>query len=818
MIRSTLRLLPAMSLAASLALSQQGEGYDARRACLQLSALVDRGELTVPAALRLLGGAREQEARAVAAIVRHEWAELPEALFRGLDRDPRAARRMLEELARAPRPAALGWVRSQAQARPGRTYDHRLLAPAAHTEPLDRDAAALLVESLAAEPPGDGFYFACSYTPPEVADRLIGRVHAALTRGEVAVESLTPLLDRLSRRGTKSLLGLAVTLPPAVAHPLLRHVHDTRPELVHERLAAALDSRVPLDPSWLAFGAALIDRPARVQRVLKVLREGDGPEQRDQAFEALLAARALDAEVLEAATDGESIARIRRILARAADQVPPGFMVRWLGSTPEVVSDVAQALTRRAHLEPDVQRAVMALLADVEQADRLTPLYLVAAVVHGGDAAAVQRVWPLVVGSAAWRDLLDRLGRRDEPFVHELLLEALQRQAAREVPVEQQEQHQELLDVLRLQLVARGDRRELEALATSAPKRDAAFVRRCRSYARELTAAQAAALVDAAFASDDFEQAGELLQWAAACQPAPTTATLWRFWQGPDAQRPEREELLEVATQALMKSARRVDLVAALREAIAAGPLEGRLSSLPYEALNSMPEPLGAADLLLCADLLLRAPIGDREGELRMAQRWPDGTYGFPLVQAVAGRLRAADETAARVVFAEVVDELRGLPEAASISRQRLKVFWRALARTPELQVALGRVTTRLWPVTAPDDAVGEGVAAWLQANDAEVRGEFERAERLYRAAGRELLRLPDRRADVRWLLGERDPAGGSDPFAALAAAPHRMQVEAARAAGDAARAERAAALVREFAGRDEAARATVRATEATRR
>ena len=87
-----------------------------------------------------------------------------------------------------------------------------------------------------------------------------------------------------------------------------------------------------------------------------------------------------------------------------------------------------------------------------------------------------------------------------------------------------------------------------------------------------------------------------------------------------------------------------------------------------------------------------------------------------------------------------------------------------------------------------------------------------------YRAAGRELLRLPDRQADVRWLLGERDPAGGSDPFAALAAAPHRMQFEAARAAGDAARAERAAALVREFAGRDEAARATVTAAGETRR
>jgi len=59
-------------------------------------------------------------------------------------------------------------------------------------------------------------------------------------------------------------------------------------------------------------------------------------------------------------------------------------------------------------------------------------------------------------------------------------------------------------------------------------------------------------------------------------------------------------------------------------------------------------------------------------------------------------------------------------------------------------------------------------------------------------------------------LRGDRDPARGVDPAAALSAAPYRMRLLAARAAGDAGAAKSAAALVREFAGHDVATRATV--------
>ena len=789
-----------------LAATAQGDaGYDPSAACAAISERADRGELTVPVALRVLGSDREAEARAVAAIVRHEWEELPAALFDGLDLDRRAAHRFLDELARAPRPSARAWVASQSEPRAGRTYDHRLLALAARSQPLTREQAKLLLESLQHEEPSDGFYLACGHLTPKLADGLVGRVHALLMKGEVELESLTPLLDRLSPRGTKGLLGLAMTLPPEVGYRLLRQVVDARPEQAYERIDAALDGRVPLDPAWLAFAGARIDRPDRVARVLEILREAEDPEDRDLAFEALLAARVIDAEVLAVATDAESPARIRRVIARAANAIPAEYVVRWLGGTPEVVEALARALARRPLLEAPIQAALLDLLGEVEVASRGTPLYLLAAVVQGGDAAALAQVWPLVVTSDGWRDLFDRLGRRDDPFVTEQLRQGLDYARARGG-----DQDETQIDTLRLLLVARGASQEQEELVRNAPLRDASFVRRCRKCAVAVTAAQARTLAQAAFLSEDGEQAGELLEWAAGSKPAATTAALWRFWTDPPEDSPVLEELREVALRLLMGSERRGELVATLRAALAAGPLAGAMSALPYEALNGMPAALEDSDLRLCAELLLLSPTTDPAGEQRQVRRWPDGTFGFPLVRATASRLRDADPARCARVFAALVDEVREHPACRSISRQRLTVFWRSLSRTPSLQRAIGAVTARIWPLTAADARVSEACAIWFRALDAERRGDLAAAERGYRAAGRELLRLPSRRAEARWLLGERDPNGGVDPLAALAAAPYRVRWLAARAAGDGAAQAQAAAMVREFAGHDEATRASV--------
>lgn len=776
----------------------------------EIVAIADRGELTVALALEALGSTEEDDARIVTSILRNEWQVLPDDLFDGLDLDARAAHRFLEELALAPRPAALRWVRSQALADRDRSFDHRMLAFAARGDALTRDEAAVLVASLRHERPSEGFYHACARLTPKLADGLVGRLHALLMQGAVDVASMSPLLDRLSARGTKGLLGLAMTLPQPVALQLLRQVVERRPDLAYERVDAALDGQVPLDPAWLAFAAERIDRPERVARVLDVLRESEDAEHRELAFEALLAAQVVDAAVLQVATDGASTARIRRVIARAADRVPVDYVIRWLRGEPRVAEAMASALVRRQTLSPALQREALAMLGEVEVAAGRAPLYLLHAVVRGGDEGAVAQVWPLVVGSPAWRDLLNQIGRRDEPFVQRLFERELSTALRLDAGEPEGEEQAEQLDTLRVHLASRGDRAALAALVANAPSRSAPFLRRCRERVPSVSAEQAAALLTAAFVGDDPEQASELLEWAASSQPAGTTDALWEFWQNPPADNPMVEELCATVARLLLAGTRRDDLLVQLRTALPRGPLDDARAALPYEVLNSMGDSLASSELRLCAEMLLLAPIGDPAAEQQQVRRWPDGSFGFPLVQALAARLRDADEARAEAAFAAVVAELDSQPRFLPISRQRLQVFWRALSKRPSLQLALGRVTSRLWSATAAHAAVPEGAALWLQAKDAERRGAHGAAARLYVDAGRQLLRLPSDRERARWLLGERDPANGVDPVAALAAAPARMRLMAARAAGDRAAARAAAAAVAEFAGRDAATRATV--------
>jgi hypothetical protein len=92
----------------------------------------------------------------------------------------------------------------------------------------------------------------------------------------------------------------------------------------------------------------------------------------------------------------------------------------------------------------------------------------------------------------------------------------------------------------------------------------------------------------------------------------------------------------------------------------------------------------------------------------------------------------------------------------------------------------------------------------------AEHEGAFGKAEALYQQGVRDLLRLPSSRGEARWLLGDRNSAGGYDPLAALSAAPYRMRLLAAKKAGDANAITIASDLVREFAGYDSGTLATL--------
>ena len=792
--------LLARSAAASPAAGQAPQGLAA--SSRTLCGAQDEGELRVSDVVEALAGEDAFVASTAAAIVRHEWRDLPGEFFAALNKSPVAARRFLEELVIAPRPSAAAWAALQMQPGQQRSLSHRLMALVARRQPVTKVEAQLLLEAARAGELGDGYYQAAALLSEKVANSLIGRIHQGLAQGDLVVGDLGPLLDRLSPRGTRSLLGLAVTLPPDTSRRLLRQIYESRPSQVQDRVAASLDGKIPLDPLWLEFGQGLLSGKARVDRVVDLLVATDSASVRERAFDLLLSEGCLDQRALLAIKESGSERDIRRLIGRGSNQLPSRFVLDLLEASPEVSEVMARALATRKPLEPEIQRHLLQMLDGLGSADSHTPLHAVTAIVHGGDAESLNAVWPLVKGSFAWRDLFYRMGRRTEPYVYELMLAELSRHADPGTQAVSEPLDSEQLDMLRLLLVARGDRRELDQLIANAPKRRANFVRRCRQYAGALEAAQANALIDAAVRCADAEVAMELVEWSAATKDAAVADRLWDLWKNP----PEIEAIEEVQ-EALMRvlaaGPRRTDLVVEMRAVIAQRPLPEHMSSLSYELLNTMPKPLDAASVEVCAELLLKLPLVDGEGEADRARRWSDGTSGFPLVAAVANSLRGVDAALAVQVFGALVDDIRVDRRRVRISRQRLKVFWRTLSFDADLQLALGRITSRLWGFHEGGEGVTEGPAMWLQARDYEHLGDYAQAEQWYRRAGRQLFRTPSMRREARWLLGERNPAAGEDPLAALAAAPFRMQLLRAKEAGDAAVVARAANLLREFAGYD---------------
>lgn len=811
-----------LAFAAALCLAglAVGQHDDDDGPCRDLARAQDEGRFDVAAAVQALAAKDDELARTAAAIVRHEWLELPPELFARLDAGPQAAERLLAELARAPRPAARAWAARHAAAAPGRSLDHRLLALAARGEPLSGAEALLLLEALRRGELGEGFHLVLPLLPQHVADALLGRLHQGLAAAEFDVDQLVFVLDRLSPRGIEILLGLIVSLPESTARVLCRRVDAQLPRLVADRVAAALDGAAPLDPLWLDFSKDLLDRPARIARVRELLRDGATPELRDRAFDALLRAKVVDEATLAIALDGPdggdgTEARALRVLSAAPERVPENRLIAWLVGPPNLAAAAARALVMRPGLSPRLMRTLLAELRGVEAVSAGVAFEMLTALVVRGDAAALGEILPQVFASAGWPQLLDRLGHRSEPFVYELLLQQLARAAQRErsadgAPGPRPEQ----LDMVRLLLCGFGDRRELATLVQHAPARDAAFLRRCRQYAAPLAPEQALALGDAALTAADPDIAAELLEWAAADRSPATAERLWRLVSEPPENTPAAanlDALREVALRLAATGPHRAALVDELRAAWAAGPLPEALSALPYELLNGMPEPLRSDDLRLCAEIVLRPPLGDPDGERELVRRWPDGDFGFPLVAAVATRLRGASVVEAERAFAQVVADCRADPRAPQISPQRLLVFWRALSIVSELQDALGRATVSLWHADdAAAAAVAAGPAAWFAARAAEVRGEFAVAAAGYRRAIAALLRLPGARREARWLLGDRDPGRGDDPWAALAAAPYRMRRLDALRVGDEPAAAAAAAAIREFAGHDAPTLATL--------
>ncbi|MBL9079686.1 MAG: hypothetical protein JNL08_19445 [Planctomycetes bacterium] len=810
------RAVIAWLVAAGLAAQDEPAGavaapHPADARVRELVALQQRGELDVATVLAALGCEDETVGATAAAIVRHGWPELPPALLQGLDADRRAAQRFLLELAWAPRPAAADWVAARCGEAPGRTADERLLALAARGVPLAAADVDLLLATAVAGDVGIGWHLALGLLPAPRADGLASRLHGLLQQQRIDAATVVPFLDRMSPRGAQHLLGVVAVLPAELADELSLLVAQRAPAAVQERARAALDGETPLEVRWLRFAVPLLDRAERRERLLAVLADATAARDLQQAaFTALVDARFVDARVIDwalaHAETADGAADLARLLDAAVDLLPAPLLAAWLEGEPTLAARTVRALVRRPELGAELERTLLRLLDGGPVAGTfLEPA--ATAVLQRGSEAAVRALWPTLRRWAPWDDLVEALARRRAPFAHELLLLELDAPIPDGLPAAARERQ---LDCARLGLVVMGDRRQLAVLVDHAKAAEPVFVRRCAHYARPLPGDLALQLLEGLAAVDDPDLAGELAAWAATSTDPGVADWLQRAWQSPATD--DRAVLLrEVALRALAAGPGRALLCARLQ----AGPDDGLSAdareALPFELIATMPDALAADDLRLLAELVLRPPLSQRQREPELVHRWPDGRHGFPLVTAVGQRLLGADPVAAGAAFTAVASTAAAAVAAPPLSRQRFLVLWRTLLRDRDVLLAVGAATAPVC-LALPDDgtAFASGPAHWLSYEAAVAGGDHAAAIAHARAAIAGLLWAGDDAFDARRFLGEREPAAGLDPWAALAAAPWLQALAAARAAGDAAGAARAAATACEFAGHDAATRAAL--------
>lgn len=762
-----------------------------------LFALQDRGALTAADLALALASDDDALQWAAANLWRHEWRDLPAGLVPAAAA-PAVQAVLLRVLAQAPRPAARRFVERcwQDDRLP---FDLRCLALAAHDQPLQGAAIELLLRALREEPLGEGGQLFLQLLPEAAADALVGRIHAWLLAG-VPVTAVAPVFDRLSPRGATALLGLVGTLPLPVADELCAHLDARGLPAYRERLRAALDGEIPLEPHWLLRAGPLLDVPARQQRVLDLLRDGVDPDVKQRAFVALLEARFVHPLVCDFALQDAS--RRRRLVERCAALLPSDVQLAVLAGD----DAAAVAFVNNWHQPwPEPAEAVLlARLARGLPAQRQASLanaFALAIAAHGSEAA-LRAMWPLVRGDV-WlvADVVERLGQRAEPFVVALLRAELQQQSP---PVADGEPATvSLHDHVRLALVRLGDQEQLRGIVARAARLEPPFVRRCRHVVPAPDLGTAQALLAAAQQSA-AETANELLLWAGGCAAPEVGKELLQIWQ-----RADDPEFQDAALRGLMRGPMRELLLGQLRAA-SQGPLDERWSSVAYEAIAAMAPPLSVADAELLAELCLLSPLRDVATELTLAVRFPEGRVGFPMVAAIAQRLRGAAPELVVPAFAAAATRAIEHPDVRYLARSRLLVLWSALVADPPLQQAIGEATAALLLAVPDAEDRGAGAAHLYLASRAEREGRFAAAADAARHAARLLLRTAEQGIAVRIFLGERDPFGGNDPWAALAAWPHVLQARAHVAAAAFAAARDELTLAREFAGRDRTALALI--------
>ncbi len=775
------------------------DGLDPARRCAALGELFDRGQLTVAQLGAALDGSNEPLRATAVAIARHEWCEWPTALLDFLEAHPVAARAVLHELAIAPRPSVDGWVARQAAT--ALASDLRLLALAARQAAPERNEGERILRGLVSEDAAAAA-LAIGRLPAAVADQLVGVAHGLLAGG-APPELLTPFFDRLSDGGSRQLLGLVATLGPALAGPLGAELARRDVPQFWVRVRAAVDGEIALEPPWLRWSGRVLDTAARRGRVARILADGgELMARRIEAFDALLDGKVFVPAMTAFLAEGDAD-RWRRLFAAGLTGVPQALALSALDGPDAVRNEALRALSRRPLAPAEEARIVELAQAGMgrDGIDERGLALVLATLAQAGSDRGAALALDCARGDADWfADVCEQLGRRRDPIGSSALLAELQRPPAAGEPVEHVMRRR---DLLALVLAEAHDRRQVEVLLTGLPARRAGFVRRCRRALPDLAAAQWRELAAALPGIADHDVRVEVLAWIGA-----STEPAVRDRLRASCQTADDEEEREVALQGLLAGPERGDLLAAWRAASARDPdTDDRYS---FAAIATMPEQLGDADLELLQYLLFTAPrLDPRESE--RSRQFREGRAGFPVVAAIADRLRRDPTAAARVCRDAAA--LAAAGDTKGLVRQRFLFLWTALQASPGLRFEVATATAALVLAIPDPEQVGDGPAQYYLTAALTAAGRHAEALTAARAAIAGLLRSPAAAMDARIHLGVRDGDAGTDPYAALATAPWLALARAALARQDPAAARTALTQALEFAGRDSATLAAIRAT-----
>jgi hypothetical protein len=778
----------------------RSEDADAAARVRALSDLQSRNDLDSGVLADALQSSSSHVAACAAAILRHEWTEWPSEVFDAITASPSALRHVLLELALAPRPSLSAFVQRHLSHQDATI---RALAIAAHDAAPDRAQAAFLLET-ALSSDDRTVDLAIARIPSDVADRLVTSLHEGLLTG-VDASRAESFFARLSDAGANQLMGIASTLPDAQRSRVHDFLGQRKPAALMAAMRAMLDGEIPIDALLLRRCGEVADTPRRREFLGNVIADAlaaSGDERKQVlalvAFDAAVDARIVDGPVLQFARQDPQ-RRMTRLATGRLELTP--FGADWdaeigEGSDADALR-LAQILLRCTNALPrELELHVRRVVADGSDFGRMPGALLdaIALLARYGDEDSVRAAQKSAMGD---RRLIAAFAHacllRKDP-IGDLIVESM---LADETASGDTEQIPVILELLLLraeQGAISPDDARFDGLFLQLGSLPRAEIERMRSAFSQLSDARWQRVIDAMSLATESKAKLQLGSWLLAC-PLERALPALRAQRDAATEPEDRLEWSEI----LLRTKDRAELLEAGKKAF--GQNADADDDFVFAALGTMAMPLADADLAFLDWVMLTAPRLDPRESSRAREDRVRGA--FPESSAVSNVMLRDPDNAKRALLR--CGELASARDTKGLSRRRFVDLWNGLQRNAELLDAVGQQTAALVLCIADDSGLGLAAASLYAARSNEARGDHAAAEPLLRAAIAGFLRDPEAEAEARIHIGVRAPMEGTDPYAALAAAPFLAR---AHAAGDPAATKAAALLALEFAGRDEAARA----------